>query len=99
ARSSSTTRTRIGSGIKGSAAEDSGAFTPQRPEKTADRARCPLLQRSAMDRAQLRRDLVSLLEVFGIGWAPVDRPQVRHATELLDADAGGRLVIPGRQGR
>src|SRR5262245_11762096 len=97
ARSSSTTRTRMGSGIEGSATEDSGDFTPQGSEKTADRARCPLLQRSAMDGTALRRDSVSGLEVFGVGWASIDRPHVRHTAQLFDADPGRSPELPGRQ--
>src|SRR5262245_8420207 len=70
---------------------------PERSKEAANRPFGALFDVALMDVTESCRDLITVLEVFHVGRAPVDRPQIRHVAQLLCAEVGRRLEGFGRQ--
>src|SRR3954468_7693754 len=83
--SSSCAAWRPWSGEPPLAAKDALQLAPETREEPLDGALDLLLHRSFVNRTEPCRDLIAILEVFGVGRAPFNRLQIRHAAQLLVA--------------
>ncbi len=63
--------------------EDPGDLAAERTEQTFDSTGGALFERSAVNRAGLRRNGVAGLEVLAIDGTALDRLQIRHTAEVL----------------
>src|SRR5690349_14818192 len=57
------------------------------------RSRDALFDRAAVQRAEIRRDVVAVLEVFRVDRTAVDRSRVRDLAERLFVKAGGAFEL------
>src|SRR5205814_1846677 len=80
-----------------SPSEDSRELVAELSEEAGDRARRPLLERPTMDRTEGARDLIAVLEEFGVDRTSVDRPQIGHAAQLHLPQASRNREIAGRK--